>query len=632
MAQKSSFFNAQLQSGAYDRTYLAEDFAAYFASFVGNGVFPSCGWLQVTAGSGMQVSLGSGKAWMNGYYYINTSACLFTLDTADGVLNRIDSIVIRWDKTARSITAAVKKGAYAVTPSAPAVTRTEDVYELQVAEITVSAGITSLTQANITDTRQNAALCGIVAGVVDQIDATGLFAQYDSTFQAFMASIEGTLSDDVAGNLLLLINQHKADRSVHITTLTHVKSGVNHALTGLKGAAGILSCQFKATAGYNAALDTLTVDGVSYTIKLSSGEKAEDNLFVSGAVVPCIVDTAGKTVNFKAAGGGLKFNPAALQVTPIGYFNLAWNGYGALIRKHENKMFCFYSNQYYYWNPINYVDGFPEKQTNSTTHDILAVNIQNDVFFTSLSKVLTSYTISGNQISTKSTSFYRIEPYNAIEYGTGFIGFWYDSTKATCIGAYIDRSLNSQWEKDVVSASGDSTKAPHVIGDNDSSIYLTVQDASNNLWLYTIQKSTGTITGRKQFAVNPASVSYGGITGDGSVAFGSDASPPNIEFYNSNLQKVATVSKTGGTSYAFPYKDKFLIFHQYSSSFEIAIYNTNGTKYTELRNSKELFLNQGNSNVYPKIDNQKNIYIANNSNYLFAITDAYLTDFKGILK
>ena len=96
MAQKSSFFNAQLQSGVYDRTYLAEDFAAYFASFIGNGVFPDpAAGLQVTAGSGMQVSLGSGKAWMNGYYYINTSACLFTLDTADGVLNRIDSIVIR---------------------------------------------------------------------------------------------------------------------------------------------------------------------------------------------------------------------------------------------------------------------------------------------------------------------------------------------------------------------------------------------------------------------------------------------------------------------------------------------------------------------------------------------------------
>ena len=95
----------------------------------------------------------------------------------------------------------------------------------------------------------------------------------------------------------------KPQDNTFVYTLTHTKSGNVHKLTGLSGVSGIVSCQFKATAGYNAALDTLTVDGVSYTIKLSSGEKAEDNLFVSGAVVPCIVDTAGKTVNFKGAGG-----------------------------------------------------------------------------------------------------------------------------------------------------------------------------------------------------------------------------------------------------------------------------------------------------------------------------------------
>ena len=125
---------------------------------------------------------------------------------------------------------------------------------------------------------------------------------------------------DTVDTQLKNAQNHRESSGIHVTaaqkskwdgyetvrTLTHVKSGVNHALTGLKGAAGLLSCQFKATAGYNAALDTLTVDGVSYTIKLSSGEKAEDNLFVSGAVVPCIVDTAGKTVNFKAGGGGYK--------------------------------------------------------------------------------------------------------------------------------------------------------------------------------------------------------------------------------------------------------------------------------------------------------------------------------------
>lgn len=141
--------------------------------------------------------------------------------------------------------------------------------------------------------------------------------QVDGEITLTPADIGAAASDDLTA--------HTGNSDIHVTaaqkskwngyetvrTLTHVKSGVNHALTGLNGAAGLLSCQFKAAAGYNAALDTLTVDGVSYTIKLSSGEKAEDNLFVSGAVVPCIVDTAGKTVNFKA-GGGLSASKLAL--------------------------------------------------------------------------------------------------------------------------------------------------------------------------------------------------------------------------------------------------------------------------------------------------------------------------------
>lgn len=92
---------------------------------------------------------------------------------------------------------------------------------------------------------------------------------------------------------------------IGVHTLTHAKTGTVHALTGLNGAAGILSCQFKATAAF-AAGNTLKVDGTSYTIKLTNGEDAEDNLFVAGAIVSCIVDTSGKTVNFKAGGGGYK--------------------------------------------------------------------------------------------------------------------------------------------------------------------------------------------------------------------------------------------------------------------------------------------------------------------------------------
>ena len=90
--------------------------------------------------------------------------------------------------------------------------------------------------------------------------------------------------------------------AIGVHTLDYAKSGTVHGLTGLNGAAGVIACQFKATAAF-AAGDTVKVDGVAYTVKLQNGKVAKAGLFVSGALVSCIIDTAGKTVNFKTGGG-----------------------------------------------------------------------------------------------------------------------------------------------------------------------------------------------------------------------------------------------------------------------------------------------------------------------------------------
>lgn len=90
--------------------------------------------------------------------------------------------------------------------------------------------------------------------------------------------------------------------AIGVHTLDYAKSGTVHGLTGLNGAAGVIACQFKATAGF-AAGDSVTVDGAAYTVKLSNGKAAKKDLFVSGSIVSCILDTVGKTVNFKAGGG-----------------------------------------------------------------------------------------------------------------------------------------------------------------------------------------------------------------------------------------------------------------------------------------------------------------------------------------
>lgn len=177
--EKSSFFN----SVSGDRVYRAEEWAEYFASFIGNGVFPVPSTsLQVVAGSGMAVAVKTGKAWINGYFYYNTSDLPVTLATADGVLNRIDRIVVRWDLTERKISVAVKSSTPATSTVAPALQRDADAYELCLADVLVGAGVTAISQANITDRRLDGSLCGVVAGVVDQIDTDAFNAQLEAWF------------------------------------------------------------------------------------------------------------------------------------------------------------------------------------------------------------------------------------------------------------------------------------------------------------------------------------------------------------------------------------------------------------------------------------------------------------------
>lgn len=200
MAERYSFFNAEVDtSGNYDRTYLAEDIASYFASFVGSGVYASSADnLKVVPSDAMTVAVKAGKGWIKGYYYENDSDLAFPLDNADGAKGRIDSVVLRLDLTNRYLRVFVKKGALATNPVAPTLTRNADVYELQLATISVPAGATAIAEAQITDTRFDSAVCGVVAGVIEQIDATNLFSQYDDAFNTWFEGAKGILNSDTA--------------------------------------------------------------------------------------------------------------------------------------------------------------------------------------------------------------------------------------------------------------------------------------------------------------------------------------------------------------------------------------------------------------------------------------------------
>lgn len=168
--EKYGFFNAVATAdGKYDRSYLAEDFASYFASFITNGVFEELGGkLEVVVDNGMSIIVKNGVAWINGYRYENDSDLSITLDSADGTQSRIDSIVVRLDITNREIKIHVKKGNLSTSPITPTITRNNDIYELQLATVRVSANTAVLTQSMITDTRNDDNVCGWVTSIGSQ--------------------------------------------------------------------------------------------------------------------------------------------------------------------------------------------------------------------------------------------------------------------------------------------------------------------------------------------------------------------------------------------------------------------------------------------------------------------------------
>ena len=183
-------FNAILVDEEYDRVYKAEDWAWYFATFIANGVFPKpSDGLQVIAYDKMEIKVNAGYAFINGYAFRNPVSMGITLSTAEGALNRIDRVIIRWDLTQRDMYLTVLKGTPSAKPKAAALTRNTEIWELAIADIYVGKGVTKIQAKDITDQRFNSAVCGIVKGTIEEIDASVLTKQFNDFFATYSREI-----------------------------------------------------------------------------------------------------------------------------------------------------------------------------------------------------------------------------------------------------------------------------------------------------------------------------------------------------------------------------------------------------------------------------------------------------------
>ena len=166
-------------------TYDADDASGYLATR-DSGVYSAQEDFAVTPAGDLSVSVSAGHAWVRPARFRGRSIIMeqpetVTLTAADAVRSRIDRLVLRYDAAARKTSLLVLEGTPdSSSPAAPAITRTALVYDLCLAEIRRTAGSTAVTSADITDTRTDEDVCGIMRDGVTGIPTETLLAQWQA--------------------------------------------------------------------------------------------------------------------------------------------------------------------------------------------------------------------------------------------------------------------------------------------------------------------------------------------------------------------------------------------------------------------------------------------------------------------
>ena len=162
--------------------YYADDASGYLATRL-SGVYSADEDFAVTANGDLTVTVSAGQAWVRPARFRGRSIIMeqpetVTLTAADAVRSRIDRLVLRYDAAARKTSLTVLTGTPdSASPTAPEITRTALVYDLCLAEIRRPAGSTEITAADITDTRADEAVCGVMRDGVNGIPTAQLQAQ-----------------------------------------------------------------------------------------------------------------------------------------------------------------------------------------------------------------------------------------------------------------------------------------------------------------------------------------------------------------------------------------------------------------------------------------------------------------------
>lgn len=175
-------------------TYNAEDAETYLSTRI-SGIYAAEDCFDLSISADRTVTIGPGLAWVRNTRFAGKSICnrdalALTIPMADSSKPRTDRIVLRYDKAENKSELAVKTG----TPgsaAAPDVVQTELVYELGLYTVSVAAGSTAVKAADVTDTRLNEQVCGLMRDGVTGLPTAQIARQADALLDAIKAEYRG---------------------------------------------------------------------------------------------------------------------------------------------------------------------------------------------------------------------------------------------------------------------------------------------------------------------------------------------------------------------------------------------------------------------------------------------------------
>lgn len=308
----------------HDRVYNAENMNDIFEGVLTDGVYAGVGELfAVKPSYGLQVTVGTGRAWFKMTWNKNRTMAPVNLDQADPVYDRIDTVCIRVQKNIleRRNDFFVYKGPILTEPQPPTLVETDDTFFLPLANVRVRANSEDIKATDI-EMLVGRERCPFVTSILQQTDITSLFIQWQAQFEEWWDGVKTILEQVEQGDfgailaqIALKVNISDKATAADVAynsdstwmTPARTKEMVNQIVdTGIKEAVGNIEAQLQS--------------GVVNSFKGRKGTVTPQSGDYTAAQVGALSTTGGTlsgnlTVNGRTTTKGLTVDTESLSVT-----------------------------------------------------------------------------------------------------------------------------------------------------------------------------------------------------------------------------------------------------------------------------------------------------------------------------